>query len=159
MFKDGISVAVARADTTVPARGAVTLQADALLGYFPDATNAYRFGPPKYDVVTARLLHADTRERISEDFHFPTGMDLPMQRDAKVEARARRLSDGCIEVAISSDTFLQAVRVSCDGYVPDINYFHLPPGHERRLPFRGEGRAFEARLEALNWNGELVVRL
>jgi len=159
MFKDGRSVAVARADTTVPARGAVTLQADALLGYFPDATNAYRFGPPKYDVVTARLLRADTRERISEDFHFPPGMDLPMQRDAKVEVRARRLPDGCIEVAISSDTFLQAVRVSCDGSVPDINYFHLPPGHERRLPFRGDGRAFEARLEALNWNGEHAVRL
>src|SRR5258706_172016 len=57
MYKDGRSVASAQTNATLPARGGVTLQSDALQGYFSDATNAYRFGPPKYDVVTARLLH------------------------------------------------------------------------------------------------------
>ncbi len=59
--------------TAWTAREAVTLQSDALPGYFSDATNAYRFRAAKYDVVTARLLGADTSEMISEGFHFPTG--------------------------------------------------------------------------------------
>jgi beta-mannosidase len=156
-YKDGRSVASARINATVPVRDAVALQSDALLGYFSDATNTYRFGPPKHDVVTARLLRADTGELISEDFQFPAGMNLPMQRDAAVEARATHLLDGSIEVTIRSDTFLEAVRVTCDGYSTNVNYFHLPPSQERRLIFCGDGRKFQATLEALNWTGQLTI--
>ncbi|HEV8233995.1 MAG TPA: hypothetical protein VGP84_05330, partial [Gemmatimonadaceae bacterium] len=156
-YKDGRSVASARINATVPVRDAVALQSDALLGYFSDATNTYRFGPPKHDVVTARLLRADTGELISEDFQFPAGMNLPMQRDAAVEARATHLLDGSIEVTIRSDTFLEAVRVTCDGYSTNVNYFHLPPSQERRLIFGGDGRKFQATLEALNWTGQLTI--
>jgi len=143
--------AAAQTALTLPARGAVSLQADALLGYFSDSTNAYRFGPPKYDVVTARMLRADTGELLSEDFCFPAGMDLPVQRDARVEARVERRSDGAVEVVLGSDKFLQAVSVSCDGYVPSDNYFHLAPGQQKRLVFRGEAGPFKVALEALNW--------
>jgi len=84
-----------------------------------------------------------------------------MQRDATVEARATHLLDGSIEVTIRSDTFLQAVRfvpgTNCGEFVPGTNYFHLPPGHERRLVFRGDGGRFEATLEALNWTGQLTI--
>jgi beta-mannosidase len=142
---------------TIPARGAISLQADALIGYFSDSTNAYRFGPPKYDGVAVRLMRADTGEVISEDFHFPAGMDLRIQRDVSVEARVELRDDGRIEVLLRSDAFLQSVNVSCDGYTPSDNYFHLAPGQEKRILFRGAG-AFKAIFEALNWTDSCVVR-
>ena len=148
--------AAGRTAVTIPPRGTVSLQADALLGYFTDSTNAYRFGPAKYDVAIARLLRADSGELVSEDFHFPTGMNLPAQHHAKVEARATRLADGRIEVALSSDVFLQAVRVSCKGALPDANYFHVAPGRERRIVFPGQAR-LDATFEALNWPGALRI--
>jgi len=159
LYKDGRTVAAARINTTVPARGAVTLQADALLGYFSDATNAYRFGPAKYDVVMARLRRADTNEPISEDFHFPDGMNLPVQREANVEAHVAGSGDGGrIDVTLCSDTFLQAVTISCDGYVPSDNYFHLAPGQRKRIEFAGSG-PFKATLTALNWTDQALFGL
>ena len=38
----------------VDPRGTVKLPVDAILGHFTDAMNAYRFGPPKADVLVAR---------------------------------------------------------------------------------------------------------
>jgi beta-mannosidase len=158
MYQAGKSVSgSAQVPVTLPARGAVSLQGDALLGYFSDSTNAYRFGPPKYDVVSARLLRADTGEVLSEDFQFPAGMDLRAQRDVKLEAHAGRRTDGRIEVVLRSDTFLQSVNIACDGYTPGDNYFHLAPNQEKRIPFDGEG-PFKATFEALNWIDGCVVR-
>src|SRR6185437_4449782 len=51
---DGEAPETARQAIAVPARGAVTLSADAMLGYFADSTWAYRFGPPGHEVVVAR---------------------------------------------------------------------------------------------------------
>jgi beta-mannosidase len=154
MYKDGVSAAPpAQGHVTLPPRGAVSLKADALLGYFSDATNAYRFGPAKYDVVSARLLNAASGEIIAEDFRFPTGLDLPARRDANVEARVDRRADGRLEVTLRSDAFLQSVNVACEGFVPSDNYFHLAPHQEKRLTFTGSGAAFSAHFEALNWTG------
>ena len=161
MYQAGKSVSgSAQMPVTVPARGAVSLQADELLGYFSDGTNAYRFGPPKYDVVTARLMRADTGEILSEDFQFPAGMALRAQRDVKLEARAERRADGRIDVIVRSDTFLQSVSIACDGYTPSDNYFHLAPNQERRVVFApgSAAGAFKATFEALNWTDASVVR-
>ncbi len=147
----------AQAAVTIPARGAISLQGDALHGYFSDSTNAYRFGPPKYDVVTVRLKRADTGELLAEDFQFPAGMDLRVQRDVKVEAHIERGGDGFIEIVMRSDAFLQSVNVACEGYTPSDNYFHLAPAQEKRIVFRGTG-PFKAILEALNWAESCVVR-
>jgi beta-mannosidase len=158
MYQAGKSVSgSAQVPVTVPARGALTLQADALLGYFSDSTNAYRFGPPKYDVVSARLLRAATGEVLSEDFQFPAGMDLRAQRDVKLEAHAERRADGRIEVILRSDAFLQSVAIACDAYTPNDNYFHMVPNQEKRIAFHGDG-AFKATFEALNWTDGCVVR-
>ena len=159
MYKDGRSAASAQTNATIPAREAITLKADALLGYFSDATNAYRFGPPKYDVVAARLMRGATGEVIAEDFHFPAAMDLRPRRDVKVEARAERRADGRVDVTLRSDTFLQSVVVSCDGFVPADNYFHLAPDREKTIAFRGDAPVFKAVFEALNWTDSCRVQL
>jgi beta-mannosidase len=164
MYQNGRkATASAQASMTIPARGAVSLQGDAMLGYFSDSTNAYRFGPPKHDVIAVRLMRADTGEQLSEDFHFPAGMDLRVQRDVDLKAEAQWRDDGKVAVTLRSNAFLQAMNVSCDAFTPDDNYFHLAPEQEKTLLFSpshpGEGhKSLKAHFEALNWTDTLVVR-
>jgi beta-mannosidase len=144
----------------VPARGALTLNAEAMVGYFADSAAAYRFGPPRHEVIVARLQDVEGRT-LSEDFHFPAGMDLPV-RYPQVRGEARREADGRVTVTLSSDAFIQASSLTCEGYVPDDNYFHLVPGHEKRvafLPAAGCDGRFEAILEALNLAAPVAVRI
>ena len=142
----------------VGARGAVTLQADMLLGRFTDAGNVYRFGPPKYDVVAARLRDAASGATISEDFFFPIGLDLPVAA-ASVRGEAAWHDDRVV-LTLESDAFLQAVRIASDGFVPDNNYFHLVPGRAKTVALRPLGDVRECRIgaEALNWSGSLGLR-
>ncbi|MGE5095182.1 MAG: hypothetical protein ACM3SO_08580, partial [Betaproteobacteria bacterium] len=45
------------------------------------------------------------------------------------------------------------------GFVPDDNYFHVAPGHARRIVFtpQGEAAAFRASFEALNLREAIVA--
>jgi beta-mannosidase len=163
MFQSGrIPTASAEATLRVAPRGSVTLQGDALLGYFSDATNAYRFGPPKHDVIVVRLKDAATGAILAEDFHFPAGLDLPAQRVAAVKTEAAWREDGCVAVTLRSDVFLQAVAISCNGYSAGDNYFHLAPSRDKTVIFTPEtpgAAAFKAHFEALNWPEPITVRL
>ncbi|HEX3096615.1 MAG TPA: glycoside hydrolase family 2 protein [Usitatibacter sp.] len=157
---DGVAVDRARHGVLVPPRGALTLNAEAMVGYFADSAAAYRFGPPRHEVIVARLQDVEGRT-LSEDFHFPAGMDLPV-RYPQVRGQARREADGRVTVTLSSDAFIQAASLTCEGYVPDDNYFHLAPGHEKRvafLPAAGCDGRFEAILEALNLASPVAVRI
>jgi beta-mannosidase len=142
----------------IEARGARTLGADALLGRFTDAGNVYRFGPPKYDVIAARLRDAATGEVVAEDFFFPAGLDLAL-RAADLRARAQWRGDG-VALELETDSFLQAVRISSPGFAPDDNYFHLAPGRAKSIGLRAtpESRDCRIDIEALNWSGCASVR-
>jgi beta-mannosidase len=156
----GAAPETARQPVTVPARGAVTLGADAMLGYFTDSTWAYRFGPPRHEVVVARLRDADGTV-LAEDFHFPAGMGLVKPHGAELRAAARWDGDGRVRVTLSCDRFLQAVSIACDGFAPDDNHFHLAPRVEKQVAFRalgGEGARFKAHFEALNLAVPVTVR-
>ncbi len=162
MFQSGrIPTASAEASVRVAPRSSVTLQGDALLGYFSDATNAYRFGPPKHDVISVRLKDVDTDAVLAEDYFFPAGMDLPQHRHAAITSEAQWRADGTVAVTLTSDVFLQAVAISCNGFLPDDNYFHLAPGHEKTVVFTPEKSAvtsFKAHFEPLNWPDPITVR-
>lgn len=148
---DGLAADCARHGVLVPARGTLTLNAEAMLGYFADSTAAYRFGPPRHEAIVARLVDREGRT-LAEDFHFPEGMDIPMRR-ADVRAEARWTEGGVVVASIVSDAFLQSASIACEGFAPDDNHFHLAPGREKRVVFRplaaGVAR-FAAHLEALN---------
>lgn len=145
----------------VEPHGARTLSADAIVGQFTDSTNAYRFGPPKQDVVIARLRDAASAAVLAEDFHFPTGHSLPRLAGAQVEALARWDHEGSVVVTLTSDHFLQAVAIECEGFTPSDNYFHLAPGAAKPIVFtaleRGRAR-FETRFEPLNTGRAFVAR-
>lgn len=154
LLQNGKSVsASANANVRIPARGAVTLQGDALLGHFSDSTCAYRFGPPKHDVVTARLIRGETHEVLSEDFYFPCGMNLPMQRNPSIQAHAEWRTGRTVLVTLQSDVFLQSVSATCDGFAPDDNYFHLVPNQKKTIIFSASDTVptrFRTSFNALN---------
>jgi beta-mannosidase len=151
-----------RKPVLVPARGGVTLAGDALVGYFTDSTNAYRFGPPKQDVVAVRLRRVGTGEIIAEDFHFPAGMNLAPQRGVKVSHHCEWRADGGVEVTLQSDTFLQSAAITCEGFTPSDNHFHLSPSQKKRIRFypatASVGNIFRMQLEALNITEAIGIR-
>lgn len=151
----------ASASVHVPARGTLTLQADAMLGYFADLTWAYRFGPSKHDVVAASLIGTDGAPAIAEAFYFPCGLGLPMQHNVQVETTTHWGADGVVRVKLRSAVFLQSVSVSCREFLPSDNYFHLRPGEDKHLVFTPAGHGaqrFKAEFEALNAMDCIVVR-
>lgn len=156
------SVCTARAEQAikVDARGALTVQGDALLGSFFDTAYAYRFGPPQHDVIVATLL-SDCGEIVAEDFYFSQGMDMPMLNAVEIMGQARRMSDGAVVVDISSKSFLQSVQFECDGYASSDAYFHLAPNVLRQVVFRPQASPparFKAHITALNIRELLTVR-
>jgi beta-mannosidase len=156
-----VQVASASAPITVPARGALTLSADALLGRFADTSCAYRFGPPPYDVAVVRLRAVDGA-LLSDDFHFPQGHGLPLQHDARLSGSAERMTDGRVRMTLQSETFVQSVSVECDGFVPNDAYFHLAPRTPRELVWHPSGdaaRKFKAHVSALNLTDLLTLRV
>jgi beta-mannosidase len=156
-----VKIAHAEKAVELPARGAETLVADEMLGYFADLTYSYRFGPPKHDVVRAYLKDASTGEIISEDFFFPSGLNLVQQNSDLIQATAS--STGAdIEVTLNSRCFLQSVHFSVKGYVPSDDYFHLAPLVERKIRFKANVKnpaPFKAELTALNLRESLTVRV
>ncbi|MFL5579965.1 MAG: glycoside hydrolase family 2 protein [Gemmatimonadaceae bacterium] len=151
----------AHAPVRLGARAAVTLAADAIIGHFTDATHVYRFGPAKQDVVAVRLRDAASGAVLGEDFHFPVGHDLPRLVGASIVATARWDHAGTVLATISSDHFLQAVAVECDGFAPSDNHFHLAPGREKPIvltPVDRRRRACEAYFQPLNMRSGVSAR-
>jgi len=158
--QDGVATERASHGVLVPARGSLTLGAEAMLGFFADASAAYRFGPPRHEAIAARLVDPEGRV-LAEDFHFPQGLGLAPRRDAQVRAQARFTESGEVEVALASDAFLQSVCIACDGFLAEDNHFHLAPGREKRVRFRamsGHAAAFSAQLQALNLAAPVMLR-
>jgi beta-mannosidase len=134
VFKDGrIKTVATETPVEVPARSTVTLLADAMIGYFTDLTYSYRFGAPQHDVVRTYLKSTDSGEMIGEDFFFPNGLALQMQEAKNVQAAVTSSASGDFVLTLSSSCFVQNVHLSAEGFVFKDNYFHLAPGHEKRV--------------------------
>ena len=152
----------AEQEVSIPAHGATTIAADALLSSFSDLTYAYRFGPPKHDVVIGRLKSADGRQVLAEDCHFPLGWNLPFQEPAGLSATTEQGSEGRFTVTLESPVFLQTVALSCQSHAADDNYFHLAPGRAKQIRFRPRtdpAAPFRAELSALNLRESLPLRV
>jgi beta-mannosidase len=152
----------AEQEVSVPAHGATTVAADALFSSFSDLTYAYRFGPPKHDVVIGRLKSPDGRQVLAEDCHFPLGWNLPFQEPAGISTTSAQGPEGRFTVTIESPVFLQTVALSCQNHAPDDNYFHLAPGQQKQIQFspRTDPAApFRAELSALNLRESVPLRV
>jgi len=162
LFQDGrISVGHATQSVTIPAFGSRSIQADALLPYFADLTYAYRFGPPRHDVAVARLTSTKDGRMLGEDFHFPLGLGLPFQEYREIRTGAEARADGSVVLRLQTPVLLQTVALSCEGFLPDSNYFHMAPGQVKEvrfLPVADPAPTFKVHVSALNIRESITVR-
>jgi len=137
----------------------VDLSLDAMLGRFFDTTYQYRFGPPKHDVVIATLLDDDRRQALSRCY-FPGTHNIRALDHADVSVECTS-EEEAVRIRISSDCFLQHVKLYSRTHEFDDNYFHLAPGFEKELtarPIEKLGRPLRGVLSALNLTNSITFR-
>jgi beta-mannosidase len=160
LYRDHRTV-VARAEVPVEigSRSTWAVGSDELLGGFHDVTYAYRFGPPGHDVAVATLYDED-REVVSEAFHF-VNRRAPCPVSAHIEADAMAAEPGHYRVALAADRLLEGVCLRAKGYLPDDNYFDLPPGRRKAVAFTATtdpAAGFAVEVGALNLPESVTVR-
>ena len=130
----GGAMVVASATTQVrlAPRAASCVTADGLLGRFQDTAYAYRFGPPPFDIAIATLRDASGRI-LSEDYSFPVALPSARTDDAALDAQARRVSDDTMCITLRAERFVTWVALDCGVFIPEDNYFHMPPGTKRTI--------------------------
>lgn len=149
---DGHPVGDAAADVHVGPAAAVTVDAEAALGGFRDLNHAHAFGPPRYDVLRARLeVDGDV---VAEATHLLLGPDRPRVPDVGLSARVTTDATGHT-VTVTSREAAQCVAFDVPGFVPATGWFHLAPGADRTVrlhPHDGtpEGALPNGSVRALN---------
>ncbi len=148
-----------RQAVVVPPRSALTLSGEAMIGSFSDLAWAYRFGPPRHDVVVARLCVHD--ELIHGDALFPVTHSLATVPATCLSAELSPSPTGHT-LTLRGTAFLQSVAVVCPGYEPDDNYVHLTPDRPRTLTLRPipglPVKPLRGWITALNLQGGVAVR-
>jgi beta-mannosidase len=151
-LKDGARpVRQAEQQITLLSRGRMTLESAVLLPEFFDITYAYRFGPRTHDVTVATLHDAEDDVLLAEAVHFPAGPNLPA-RDLGIDIKLQPLGD-VWHMAIATQGFAQYLHIDDPSFIAEDNWFHLPPGSEKRITLRPRSRAAAAprgEIRALN---------
>jgi beta-mannosidase len=157
LWRDGnVRVGQATAAVEVGPRGKGVFETEALLGGFHDTAYAYRFGPPRHEVLAATLRTPDGAV-VAEAFHFVVKREPAQATKVPVIATARAAGECGWDVRVEAESFLYAAHVDAPGFLASDDYFHLLPGRAKtiRLTPLAANRKPEAYLEALNL-GEAV---
>lgn len=125
-----IYVAKTRKEITVSANQTATFQADNLLGGFYDTSYAYRFGVPNHEVSCATIKDA-AGKIINQQFNFPLKQQLTNVDHALIKSEISSLENNEYQLSISADFFMHAIEITCNGFLPSDNYFHLMPNEPR----------------------------
>ncbi|TVZ62058.1 beta-mannosidase [Azospirillum brasilense] len=146
-------VPVLRAERTLtlPPRSAQVLPASSLPDRFVDLTCAYRFGPPTHDAVVAALSDPRSGASVADAFYFPRGVRME-RSDLGLRARAERTAEGWT-LTLSSQRLARSVHIEDDGFRAEEDWFHLPPGEDRRvrlIPCRPGAAVPDGEVHALN---------
>ncbi len=154
LYRDGeLQIDVGTRTVALPPRGAITVNAEAVLGHFADAGYAYRFGPPEHDLLVASLDGED-------DAPLATAVRFTGPRPAPVDDLGL---DGRIvgdDLVVSTRRVAWGVRVRIPGLTPADDAFTLEPGRERRIalaPAGGPGPSGRGVLTALNLVGSRPI--
>jgi beta-mannosidase len=138
LYRDDVLVVEGRTPLSAPPRGGASVNLQAAIDRFVDATYAFRFGPPGHDLVVGRLLGADGAV-LARTFFSPLGLARPRAADlhlaATVERQGERQGD-VVVVTLKTPAFAQFIAVDSPGWRPDDDYFHVEPGGERAITFR-----------------------
>ena len=144
---------------SVRARDVVVINVSNLFDDFLDMNFAYRFGPPKYDVI-AVTLSDDSGPVRSHDVALPLGQARPMEADIGLSAVSVSSGNDDPQLCLRTRRFAQWVSVDAPGYRPSDSWFHLPPNSERIITLFEGGRAgpVRGRVQALNSKVSAVIR-
>jgi beta-mannosidase len=140
-------------------RATITIGSDDVLNGFFDVTYAYRFGPPKHDVV-AVTLRDNHGVAISEAFHFPRVQEPRATSNVNIIAEAEAKQDGAYQLTLQTDHFLYSVHFDVDDFMADNNYFHLMPGRQKHIifsPKTEQKMKFKGYIEALNLHESMRI--
>lgn len=153
LWRDGnVRVGHAAAPVKVAPRSQAVFETEALLGAFHDTAYAYRFGPPRHDVLAATLLSEDGAV-LAEAFHFTSAAEPARSSSPRVHATMAEAADGAWTVGVETDAFLHAVHIDAPGFLAEDDYFHLPPGRTKRVtlaPIGAQRGRPDAFVEALD---------
>ncbi len=152
-------VASGKLCVTVPANGALEVPAASLFDHFLDTSDAYRFGPPAYEVAVARALNSSNGELVGQASRPVRRFLLENPQDLGLTARAEPVSDGCYRVVLQTTSFAQALALVCPGFVADDSYFDLSPGETRCVFLRALTPGSQPRGTAWPLNARGPVRV
>jgi beta-mannosidase len=154
-----------RQDLELAPHDGLSLDLEAVLGRFVDASWAYRFGPPAQNLIVATLERRGegAEDAVSRAFHFPAGMPSAVESPARLglEATARR-TDGAVTLELESRRLVYGLRVRLEGFSAGDDDFSLEPGNRRRVNLLATepGAVLGAlSLTALNMRGRVTVPL
>jgi beta-mannosidase len=150
---------------TLDAASTIELAATDLLDGFMDLSYAYRFGPPPFDVLHARLcLDGPPRATadparpagaaavaepltLTENFFFPLGLPNAAEADVGLSAVFAPVDERTCRLSIHSKRFAQSVHVESPGMVSDDQYFHMAPDSTRVLTLHARAATLPPRLQ------------
>jgi beta-mannosidase len=132
-------VASASKDVTLTARSTARIQAPDLPGQFFDFTCAYRFGSRAHDVTVITLRDKVSGDVLSEAFHVAE--HACMQRhELGLEFRVKQTTSENRALEVSAKRLARRVHIVDPHYRATLDWFHLSPGRERRIPLVGRQR-------------------
>jgi beta-mannosidase len=184
LFQRGeILYEVVSQSVTIPARGAIEVEATAMFDGFRDLGYVYRYGPLTYDVISVALL-ADgdegkgdrgpgmvagkggaepVKEVVSETVWLPGGCNRPIEVEIGLTASARRGTGGTWDLEVATRRFAQSVVIDVPGWRPLDSWFHLVPGGTRSVRLFPEGGSavtsgrLVGEVRALNLQGSVRI--
>ncbi|TML67167.1 MAG: glycoside hydrolase family 2 protein [Actinobacteria bacterium] len=156
---DGTPVETASTTLELAPGTTCELSAEGLLGYFADASYAYRFGPPPHEVVVATLTE-DGAFR-SQAFHFPLGPPAHVQPtdDIGLTAVATPNAAGGYVLELTSRRVAYAVSLDAPGLDPTDDFFTVAPGSSRTVELIPAGETPVEPRSARPLNGYTPVRI
>lgn len=112
---------------------ALEISVNEWLGYFADLNYSFGFGPKQQDIIYVCIENADSGEWLHDDYYFVDSYHMAMQTTANITVGAIKTEKNLIELTITSDSFLQFVRLDIAQAELDDNYFHLAPNTPRKV--------------------------
>lgn len=153
-LRDGSTKVVnAAQDVTLAARSTARVQAAELLGQFFDFTYAYRFGPRSHDATVVTLRDKASGAVLSEAFHFPERA-CTQRHDLGLDVRLEQNGPDNWELVVHAKRLARWVHIIDPHYQARLDWFHLSPNVERRIPLvarqRNTSHPPEGEIRALN---------
>jgi beta-mannosidase len=133
LHEGATKVVSASKDVTLAARSTARIRAADLLGQFFDFTYAYRFGPRADDATVITLRDKVSGAVLSEAFHFPERA-CTRRHELGLEVCVEQTSEESWALVVSAKRLARCVHVVDPYYRATLDWFHLSPGRERRIP-------------------------